>query len=126
MPRYYHDGSQNEVPSIVKHPQFGHVLRVPKALQSRYGVIVQAKPGSVVLALSDVGLFLCEPGGSVDVPVLSMDPKLDQAQNEARTDEIVKAHAPQLLTEQEAIDKGLLQPRALERADKATKPPKGN
>jgi hypothetical protein len=111
VPRYYHDGSQLDCPAIVKHPQFGHVLRVPPAFVPTRGQFVPAKPGSIVLPLVDHGLFICEPGGFVDLPPLVVDPRLDDASREAKSDAIVKAQAPHLLTEAEAIEKGIVQPR---------------
>jgi len=111
VPRYYHDGSQLDCPAIVKHPQFGSALRVPRAFVAQRGAFVPAKPGSIVLALAEVGLFVCEPGGFVDVPQFGSDPRLTIDEHEQRVNEVVKAHAPHLLTEQEAVDKGVIKPR---------------
>jgi hypothetical protein len=55
------------------------------------------QPGSITLALPDIGFWVVFPGGSITVP-------------DYVSPETVKSVAPHLLTEAEALERGIAQP----------------
>lgn len=101
--RFYHPGETGEsrplVPTI-KHPEHGHVVARPlifcptDAHGNHIPQYEPCHPASVVIGFKGYGFWVVPPGEFVDLP------------NELSV-ALVKAHAPQLLTEEEALAKGL-------------------
>jgi len=101
--RFYHPGDKTETPPLVptiKHPDQGHMVARPLlfcATDEHGNHVPQydaCHRNSIVLGFKGYGFFIVKPGDYIDLP------------NDLSV-AMVKAHAPQLLTEDEALALGI-------------------
>ncbi|HJU22759.1 MAG TPA: hypothetical protein VJ891_09630 [Casimicrobiaceae bacterium] len=115
--RFYHPGDKADPKPrapVVKHPVYGTAIARPlmfcptDAHGNHIPQYDACHPNAIVIAFKGHTHWIVPPGGYVDLP------------NELPV-ELVKAHAPQLLTEEEAVERGLAvdQPRTVPVTDPA-------
>lgn len=109
--RFYHPGTPHHLPAHTKHPQHGEGIPTPPMFRDQHGPFLVCRQGSIVVAIPQVGIFIAEPGGYVDIP-------------HGVSLEVVKNLAGTLLTEDEAVDKGIA--KKTQTVPTGKKPPAGD